>query len=62
MKEKKPPIKTLMLVRRRVNKNDCNENDTAQEVNKRNRSVKNWFYCQNLKKAFKIQHYHQAID
>lgn len=62
MKEKKAPTKTLMLVRRRVNKNDCNENDTAQEVNKRNRSVKNWFYCQNLKKAFKIQHYHQAID
>lgn len=48
MKEKKAPTKTLMLVRRRVNKNDCNENDTAQEVNKRNRSVKNWgFFCQN---------------
>lgn len=62
MKEKKPPTKTLMLVRRRVNENDCNENDTAQKVNKRNRSVKNWFYCQNKKKAFKIQHYHQAID
>lgn len=47
MKEKKPPTKTLMLVRRGVNENDCNENDTAQKVNKRNRSVKNWFYCQN---------------
>lgn len=27
MKEKKFLIKILMLVRRRVNKNDCNEND-----------------------------------
>lgn len=59
MKEKKAPTKTLMLVRRRVNKNDCNENDTAHKVNKRNRSVKNW---SKLKKAFKNQHYHQAID
>lgn len=48
MKEKKAPTKTLMLIRRRVNKNDFNENDTAQEVNKKNRSVKNWgFFCQN---------------